>query len=123
MLSVFNRAPDTNNGTGTRHVRAHQFSLGPDRSGLAYTLGARQDMTCQCPWGTTGLDWSIPLGQSRPGLYPWGRAGLDWSMPLGQNRPKVAIAHGELQAWTCQCLWQVQDRPRDAHALNSRTRL
>jgi len=85
MLSVFNRAPDTNNGTGTRQARAHQFSLGPDRSVLAYALGARQAMTCQCPWGMTGLDYTPGAGQTWTGLYPWGRAGLDWSMPLGRT--------------------------------------
>jgi len=58
-------------------------------------LGARKAWTCQCPWGQTGHDLSMPMGHDRPGLvytpgagqdwtglYPWGRAVLDWSMPL-----------------------------------------
>jgi len=42
--------------------------LRPDRPGLANAHGKRQAWTCPCPWGRTGLDWSMPTGKDRPGL-------------------------------------------------------
>jgi len=36
------------------------------------------------------------------------KAGLDWSMPIGQDRPGLVNAHGAGQASTRICPWERQ---------------